>query len=165
MATGAQLAKMDVALGPCVAAEGQRKSIVSGLAQDLGETPVQASALLTVLTGEAPTEALSLLVSAGEGRLYECAPRFLHAMADRSEQMLAATTTGEQFAALQLQLSEAWMAAVPWPTHFSGVQNRLHRLALARKARQDGRPLYFWFGPAVQVRTVVSGQGPRERGR
>ena len=152
------LSKMDVALGPCVAADGQRKSIVSGLAQDNGETPEQAGALLTALTGEPSNKALRLVAASGSGQLFACTERFLDAMADASE-LLLATTTDDDFVAEQNRLSEAWMASAAWPSHYVSLRNRLHRLGKARAARTKGQTLYFWFGPAVPMRTVVAGSG------
>ena len=69
-ATDKDLSRMDVALGPCVAANGQKKSIVSGLAQDNGETPEQAGALLTALTGEPSDRALRLVSASGAAQLF-----------------------------------------------------------------------------------------------
>ncbi len=114
---------------------------------------------MTVLTGNGSTNALTLLAVDGPGSLYECTAPFRDAMADRCEEMLATTTTGEEFAALMSALSDDWMAAVEWPTHYASLVNRLQRLGRARDARKKGQTLYFWFGPAVAMRTVAAGSG------
>jgi hypothetical protein len=112
-----------------------------------------------VLTGEPSNDALRLVSTSGSGQLFACTERFLNAMADASE-VIVATTTDDDFVAEQDRLSRAWMASVQWPAHYVSLRNRLHRLGLARAARTKGKTLYFWFGPAVPVRTVVAGSGP-----
>ena len=79
-------------------------------------------------------------------------------MAEASERMLA-TTTDDDFVAERDRLSDAWMASVKWPSNYVSLRNRLHRLGLARTARTKGLNLYFWFGPAVPMRTIVAGSG------
>src|SRR5205823_2293495 len=56
---------------PVVRAPGQRRRLVSALMQDKGETPEQASALFTVLTGRPASEALCFLTASGGGRLFK----------------------------------------------------------------------------------------------
>ena len=162
-ASDGDLSKMDLALGPCVTVSGQRRPIVSELAQDTGETPEQAAALLTVLTGEPSDGALRLISASGPAQLFACTDQFLDAMADASEQMLA-TKTDDDFVAEQDRLSDAWMGSADWPSHYVSLRNRLHRLGMARAARAKGLTLYFWFGPAVQMREAVAGPGPYPRG-
>ena len=83
-------------------------------------------------------------------------------MADACERLIATSSEHgpDASAAERDRLSREWMQAVEWPPHYVGLQNRLHRLALARDARQKGQPLYFWHGPAIPMRTVVAGSGP-----
>ena len=154
-----QLSKLDVALGPCVAVAGQRRPLKSPLMQDNGETPEQASALFTVLTGRPPSEALRLVTEDGESRLFICTDDFASAMADASRAMLASRDV-DGFAEEQERLSAAWMNATTWPDGYVSLKNRLQRLADARVAREKGLPLYFWFGPPVPMRSVVAGTGP-----
>src|SRR3954454_19690214 len=84
-ADDAKLRRLDVGLGPCVIASGQRRPLVSPLMQDLNETPEQSSALFTVLAdGEAP-DALRLVAATESSKLFGCNQGFLNAMADASE--------------------------------------------------------------------------------
>jgi hypothetical protein len=155
-ADDAKLRRLDVGLGPCVIAIGQRRPLVSPLMQDLNETPEQSSALFTVLADAEAADALRLVAATESSKLFACNQGFLNAMANASEAMLA-TDGADDFAAEQNRLSEAWLKAVRWPDRYVGLQNRLHRLADARVAREKGLTLYFWFGPAVVMRTVVAG--------
>ena len=155
-ADDAKLRRLDVGLGPCVIASGQGRPLVSPLMQDLNETPEQSSALFSVLAGGEAADALRLVAAVDSGKLFACNQGFLNAMADASEAMLAAEGV-DGFAAEQNRLSEAWLKAIAWPDHYVGLQNRLHRLADARVAREKGLTLYFWFGPAVEMRSVVAG--------
>jgi hypothetical protein len=127
--------------------------------QDTGETPEQASALYTVLTGRPSSEALRLVTTSGGGRLFACTDDFLNAMADASQAMLALADL-DSFAEEQERLSTAWMKAAKWPDRYVSLKNRLHRLGDAGLARKKGLPLYFWFGPPVPMRSVVAGAGP-----
>jgi hypothetical protein len=158
-ATDKQLSKLDVSLGPCVIAAGQRRPIQSPLMQDGGETPDQASALFAVLTGRKPDDALRLVSESGHGRLFVCSADFLDAMANASQAMQGIPNL-DNFTAEYDRLDSAWMKAVKWPAGYVSVKNRLSRMAHARVAREKGIPLYFWFGPAVPMRTVVAGTGP-----
>lgn len=154
-----KLARMDVALGPCVAAEGQKNPIVSPLSQDRGETPEQSEALFTVLTGRPSTEAFDTLSVQGRGTLFRCSAAFVDALADASQAMLA-MRDDEGFMEERERISLAWMQAIAWPDHYVSLVNRLDRLHGARVAREEGLAFYCWAGPSVPMRTLVSGTGP-----
>ena len=154
-----KLAKIDVALGPCVAAEGQKKSIVSPLAQDQGETPEQSKALFTVLTGRPSTEAFDTLSVQDRGTLFRCTPAFVDALADASQAMLD-LRGGAEFMAERERISLAWLQAIAWPDHYVSLVNRLDRLHRARVARDKSLAFYCWAGPSVPMRSLVSGTGP-----
>jgi hypothetical protein len=159
-ADSSKLARMDVRLGPCVVAEGQKTSITSPLAQDLGETPEQTKALFTVLTGRPPAEALEVVSTQGQGTLFRCTAAFVDALADTSQAMLDMRGVGGAFMAERERISLAWMEAVEWPAHYVSLVNRLDRLHQARVAREKGLPFYCWSGPSVPMRSLVSGSGP-----
>lgn len=154
-----RLAAVDVALGPCVPKPGKKKALLSPLNQDGCETLEQASALFAALTGQPATDVLELCSEDGPGALYRCSQPFLDAMADYSVRMMAIDDLDE-FDREQTRLSEAWMQAVAWPSHYVSLKSRLHRIHLARVARSKGQPLYFWFGPRVSERVVVAGSAP-----
>jgi len=154
-----KLAKLDVALGPCVAPEGQKKPIVSPLDQDRGETSEQSQALFTVLTGRPSTEAFDTVAVKGPGTLFRCTPAFVDALAEASQALLD-LRGDDRFMAERERISDAWLHAIVWPDHYVSLVNRLDRLPGARVARDKGLPFYCWAGPSVPMRSLVSGSGP-----
>jgi hypothetical protein len=65
-----------------------------------------------------------------------------------------------RFSTRHKAIDEAWLAAAPWPKTFVSTGNRLHRLGLATQARAKEQPLWAWYGPAVPMRGLTTGQGP-----
>lgn len=152
VADDAKLATMDVVLGPCVVATGQRRSICSPLAQDADETPAQGALLYTVLTGRPAVGSLRPVTAAGGATLFACEAGFVEAMAAYSDRCVALSPGA--FELERRQLEAAWLAAA-WPDRSVSMGNRLNRVHLARVAREKGQPLYHWYGPAVPRRAVV----------
>jgi hypothetical protein len=119
-----------------------------------------------VLTGRSADGALIEVGRSGAGALYRCADEFVEAMANANALMVRLVDQDEaagdgEFSRSAAQWStydRAWLAAGEWPSEVASTRNRLTRLGRATIARENSRPLYCWFGPAVAEFVVrVSG--------
>jgi hypothetical protein len=160
---------LDVRLGPCVPVSGFQRPLCSPLMQDGLEQPRHTAALYTVLTGDAPEAALTLVEEEGEGRLFIWSTEYVAALASKNAELQALADADDQHGDALLTaytagldaLDAAWLAAADWPSHFVGTRNRLApRLGTASTAQENSQPVWCWYGPSVAMFTVVSGTGP-----
>jgi hypothetical protein len=154
----ATLARVDVAVGPCVAIDARIGPLVNPIMQDRGEGVTHTRSLYQALTGLPDDEALVLIAREGAGSLHRYSEGFLDACAEFSQRMSEANDS--EWDALEAELDRAWMHAAEWPTRIVSLRNRIGRIHEARVARQNGLPLYCWHGPATRSITVVRGTGP-----
>lgn len=167
-ATPEQAGMIVLAEGPCVPLPGRRKPLVSPLLQDGREIPRQTATLFTVLTGQPSAGALIQVERDGRSQLSRVSEAFLDAMADECEHQLRLGEEDDavgdksltRFASRRDELDRAWLGACKWDSSLVGTGNKLGRLGTARSARLDDSPMYFWHGPPVPMRTVISGSGP-----
>jgi hypothetical protein len=110
-ATDRQLAQVDVALGPCVAAGSRRRPLVSPLREDRGEGPEQMQALFMALTGRPGRGLLCPVADASSGRLARYSQAFADALADTSQRMVSVAADPDAFMAMVDEIDRAWMAA------------------------------------------------------
>ena len=157
-----------VSSGPCVTQTGQDKPLVNPLLQDGREIPRQTPALFTVLTGQPSDDALIVLKRESVAQLSRASDAFLDAMADECDHQLRLGEEDDavgdknltRFASRRDELDRAWLKACTWERGLRGTGNKLHRLGIARSARMKGLHLYFWHGPPVPMRALISDSGP-----
>ena len=124
--------------------------------------------MFTVLTGRPAEEALIELERGARSQLSRASDAFLDAMADESEHQLRLGEEDDavgdknmtRFGSRRDELDRAWLEACKWDSGLVGTGNKLGRLGRARSARLQGKPLYFWHGPPVPMRTLISGSDP-----
>jgi glutathione S-transferase len=151
---GRDVARLDVAVGPCIPPPTRKRPLVGVTNQEQGdERRYEALYGILVRDGSDPWEATT---TAGEGRLHVFSDAFVQALAEVNRQLLqridARPKDDDWIFEPTLALAEAWFAAIRWPdpntTPSGGVRSELvEACAWARVARERSQKLYCWSGP------------------
>jgi hypothetical protein len=162
-----QMASLDVAVGPCVAAAGRKHPLVRPTRQDYIRFE-HVRALFGVLVGGHLDAAFAVERATGEGRLATFAPGFSAALgrlfvegkaqAEAAERSSGRVEMPERYR----DVSARW-GAVAWSAWRGEFDGLVAYLAVwgdkARRAREQNWELYAWQGPAVPIWGLASGVG------
>ena len=156
------VAKVNVAVGPCVPRLGVRGGRVRPLASPLDQWPDRLGrleSLYALLTGNRGGYALTHRQTVGRGTIAQLSDDLTSRLAELSTVNTAIDST----VADQLAVAQRWFDEDTWPPamQLGGVRARLLSWALdCRAARELGHLTYCWEGPKVPAYGIARGVGP-----
>jgi hypothetical protein len=155
--TDRDLARLNVAVGPCVPPPTRKRPWVGITNQEPGDFRALET-LFSIVVTASPAEPWQATRVDGPGRLDTFSDAFVAALADINRVTLARGTaapainesTYDTVFRPELEIAERWLPHVDWRQRVSlrYAQQRVTYLgAFAREMQDRGRPLYCWSGP------------------
>ncbi len=157
-----EVARLDVAVGPCVPPAGRRRPLIGVTNQRPGR-PEQLEALFRILRAKRGAHPWQAVETSGPGRLATFSQPFVEAMVSLNRECVARDDArpGDYDWSLEplTRVAERWRAATDWD---SGESIRVAGTlagycALARSAEERRQKLYCWSGPGFSPRVLVHG--------
>jgi hypothetical protein len=148
------VARLDIAVGPCVASPGRKRPLV-GVTNQLPGHPVRYEKLFSILVRDPVAEPWATVKCRGRGCLYVFGDTFVNALVELNMDGLRRQTERPRDYDWMFErdraVLEQWMPTVSWPLNSASVPPEATELAAiaawARVARERGRRLYCWSGP------------------
>jgi hypothetical protein len=157
------LAKFDLALGPCIPLPGRRRPLVGVTNQDPGNLE-HLEALFALVVSESAGRPWRDTQKRERGTLATFSPAFTSALAAINREGLRRQAERPRDYAYMLEpdarLAERWLSATPWREGMlvAGVRDRvIHLCGSARVAEERGQDLYCWSGPGFSPYVLVTG--------
>lgn len=165
--TEKEVARLNVATGPCVPRPGTKRPLVGVTNQQPGD-PSRYEALFRVLISDPSSEPWDEMTSTPPGRMSVFSSAFVNALAELNREGLRRQV--ERPADYEYMLEperlvlRAWMPLVDVPLGVHQAPNEVELIgasAWARSALDTGRKLYCWSGAGFNPWTVSPGRGER----
>ena len=162
------VARLDIASGPCVRSPGRSRPLV-GVTNQLTGAPVLFESLFRVLVSDLSGGPWVSSVHAGRGRLDVFSDPFLEALAALNREAIRRGADRPRdydwIFEPQRAVFRQWMPEIPWPVGSDQVPGMAAELggicAWARVAQERGQRLYCWSGPGFNPWTITAGQADR----
>ncbi len=149
------VARLDIAIGPCIAPPGRKRPLVGVTNQEPGDES-RYETLFQIMVEEGAAGPWESTASSGEGRLHVFSDAFVEALAEVNREEIRRGEARPQdydwMFAPGLALAEQWLAAIRYPfpdaTPWGVASTELgNACGWARVAQERGQKLYCWSGP------------------